>query len=170
MNKIKKTTSQLTYEHGEILNELDLERAMIAERKLRVLAKENPKFKSARKKLRDLIEQYESKNWSADSNITDKKIQESDVAELIAKWLKTTDEDNKANDYYHAKLFGESRTVEYSIDGLCNSHCKLTEWVNGEGYDIRFDTDEEDTKTISLHTDELDVLFACLNHFKYFKA
>jgi len=52
---------------------LDFERAMIADRKLRVLAKENPKFKSVRKKLRDLIEQYENKNWSADSNISDKK-------------------------------------------------------------------------------------------------
>jgi len=79
MSKIKKTQFDISelIENGEILNELDLERAMIAERKLRVLAKENPKFKSARKKLRDLIEQYESKNWSADSNITDKKIQES---------------------------------------------------------------------------------------------
>jgi hypothetical protein len=69
----------------EILNELDFERAMIADRKLRVLAKENPKFKSVRKKLRDLIEQYENKNWSADSNISDKKLRESDVAEFIAK-------------------------------------------------------------------------------------
>lgn len=72
-------------ENGEILNELDFERAMIADRKLRVLAKENPKFKSVRKKLRDLIEQYENKNWSADSSISDKKLQENDVAELIAE-------------------------------------------------------------------------------------
>lgn len=76
--------SELT-EKGEILNELDFERAMIADRKLRVLAKENPKFKSVRKKLRDLIEQYENKNWSADSNISDKKLRESDIAELIAE-------------------------------------------------------------------------------------
>lgn len=71
--------------NGEILNELDFERAMIADRKLRVLAKENPKFKSVRKKLRDLIELYENKNWSTDSNISDKKLRESDVAELIAE-------------------------------------------------------------------------------------
>ena len=71
--------------NGEILNELDFERAMIADRKLRVLAKENPKFKSVRKKLRDLIELYENKNWSTDSNISDKKLRESYVAELIAE-------------------------------------------------------------------------------------
>lgn len=92
----------------------------------------------------------------------------SQIKKTIAKWLKITEEDVKANDYYHAKLFGEGKTVEYSIDGLSKSHCKLTEWANGEGYDISFDTDKQDTKTISLHTDELDVLFACLNHFKYF--
>lgn len=44
-----------------IQNELDFERALIADRKLRVLSKENPKFKTVRKKLRDLIEQYEFK-------------------------------------------------------------------------------------------------------------
>lgn len=90
------------------------------------------------------------------------------LKQRIAKWLKITEEDVKANDYYHAKLFGEARTVAYEIDGLAKSYCQLTEWPSGEGYDISFDTGKEDTKRLSLHTDELDVLFACLNHFKYF--
>jgi transcriptional regulator with XRE-family HTH domain len=72
-------------EAGKIQNELDFERAMIVDRKLRVLSKENPEFKSVRKKLRDLIEQYENQNWSADSKISDKKLHESDIAELIAE-------------------------------------------------------------------------------------
>jgi len=72
-------------ESGKIQNELDFERALIADRKLRVLAKEHPKFKSVRKKLRDLIEQYENKNWSTNSRVTDNKIRESDMAELIAE-------------------------------------------------------------------------------------
>ena len=72
-------------ESGKIQNKLDFERALIADRKLRVLAKENPKFKASRKKLRDLIEQYENQNWSADLKISDKKLRESDVAELIAE-------------------------------------------------------------------------------------
>lgn len=72
-------------EAGKIENELDFERALIADRKLRVLSKENPKFKAVRKKLRDLIEQYEEKNWSSDAKISDKKLKESDVAELIAE-------------------------------------------------------------------------------------
>lgn len=72
-------------ETGKIQNELDFERALIADRKLRVLSKENPKFKSVRKKLRDLIEQYENQNWSAKSKISNKKLRENDIAELIAE-------------------------------------------------------------------------------------
>lgn len=72
-------------EIGKIQNELEFERALIVDRKLRVLSKEDPKYKVIRKNLRDLIEDYENKNWSNISRITDKKIQESDLAELIAE-------------------------------------------------------------------------------------
>ncbi len=72
-------------ETGEILNELDFERALIADRKLRVLSKENSDFKIIRKKLRTLIEQYENQNWSTDTKIPVKKLVESDIAELIAE-------------------------------------------------------------------------------------
>jgi hypothetical protein len=85
----KVTTNQLDIHHllraGKINNELDYERAMIAERKLRVLAKEDPRMKSLRFKLRNLIEVYESKNWSDAGSIDKEKIKESDLAELIAE-------------------------------------------------------------------------------------
>jgi len=86
-NKSMKTQFDISQliETGKILNELDFERALIADRKLRVLSKENPKFKTIRKKLKDLIEEYENKNWSTDSKISDKKIRESDISELIAE-------------------------------------------------------------------------------------
>ena len=70
---------------GKIQNELDFERALIADRKLRVLSKEDVRYKVIRKKLRDLIEDYENKNWSSNSRITDKKIRENNLAELIAE-------------------------------------------------------------------------------------
>jgi len=70
---------------GKIQNELDFERALIMDRKLRVLSKEDSKYKVIRKKLRDLIEDYENKNWSDTSIISDEKIKESDIAELIAE-------------------------------------------------------------------------------------
>ncbi|WKV13223.1 transcriptional regulator [Marivirga harenae] len=72
-------------EAGKIANELEFERALIADRKLRVLAKEDSKYKAVRKKLRDLITAYEDKNWSFSSKITNKKIQDSDLAEVIAE-------------------------------------------------------------------------------------
>ena len=72
-------------EIGVIQNELDFERALIADRKLRVLSKEDSKYKGIRKKLRDLIADYENKNWSSDSIISNNKLQESNVAELIAE-------------------------------------------------------------------------------------
>ncbi len=90
----------------------------------------------------------------------------------IRKFLAKTEEEAVKEDYYRPKKFGESKSVEYEIDGLTKSHCKLTEWSNGEGYDVSFQTEvnkgKYDYKSIELHTDELDVLFACLNHFKYF--
>lgn len=70
---------------GKIQNELDFERALIADRKLRVLSKENPEYIPVRKKLRDLIEAWESKHWLADSEIADEKISESDLAGSIAE-------------------------------------------------------------------------------------
>lgn len=72
-------------ESGQIENELDFERALIADRKLRVLSKENPMYKSLRKQLRDLIEQYENLNWESRIEITEEKIRESDISEIIAE-------------------------------------------------------------------------------------
>lgn len=69
----------------KIQNELDFERALIADRKLRVLSREDKSLKSVRKQLRDLIEQYEYEHWRADSKISNRKIHESDLAELIAE-------------------------------------------------------------------------------------
>ena len=72
-------------EQGSIKNDLDLARAMIAERKLRLLAKENNDLKVLRKKLRIIIEDYESRAWSDNNSITDVKVAESDHYEMIAE-------------------------------------------------------------------------------------
>lgn len=72
-------------EFGKLRNELEYERALIADRKLRVLGKENYRLKPLRKKLRDLIEKYEDKNWSSNSEISEHQMKESDLAELVAE-------------------------------------------------------------------------------------
>lgn len=72
-------------EAGKIKNELEYERALIADRKLRLLSKENSRLKPLHKQLRNLIQNYENKHWSADSDYTESKIKESDLAELISE-------------------------------------------------------------------------------------
>jgi transcriptional regulator with XRE-family HTH domain len=70
---------------GHISDEIGLERAMILDRKLRLLVKENPELVIERNQLRAIIKDYENKNWSNDSLISEEKIQESDFAERIAE-------------------------------------------------------------------------------------
>jgi hypothetical protein len=89
----------------------------------------------------------------------------------IVKWLKITAADMAEIDGYAPKKFGESRSVEFEIDGLVKSFCKVTGWSNGEGFDITFQSKankEWTDKRIDLHTDELECLFACLNELKHF--
>lgn len=76
---------QQLIKRGVIKNELELERALIADRKLRKLAKEDKVYSELRKKLRDLIKVYEDKHWSSESDITPQQLRESDIAELIAE-------------------------------------------------------------------------------------
>ena len=69
---------------SSIGDELDYERALIFDRKLRLLSKENPKFKPIRKKLRDLIEDYETANWSNDFP-SEEKLRDNETASRIAE-------------------------------------------------------------------------------------
>jgi plasmid maintenance system antidote protein VapI len=64
-------------------NEYDLQKASLLERKLRLMIDENPDLKPIRKRLRDLIKDYEDREWSDFEKISDSKIEESDKAEEI---------------------------------------------------------------------------------------
>lgn len=70
---------------GFLSNELELEQALILDRKLRLLVKEHPELLQERKQLRSIIRNYEELNWNANALITDDKIRESDAAEFIAE-------------------------------------------------------------------------------------
>lgn len=72
-------------EKGIITNELDYERALIADRKLRLLAKDSLHFKNLRSKLRDIIKKYEDSEWSDVDQIDEKKLLESEKFERIAE-------------------------------------------------------------------------------------
>lgn len=90
----------------------------------------------------------------------------------IAKWLKITANDIAEIDGYAPKKLSESRSVEFEINGLVESLCKVTEWANGEGFDIFFQSKTNngwsDKKRIDLHLDELDCLFAALDELGHF--
>lgn len=66
-------------------NEYDLQKASLLERKLRLMADENPKLKAIREKLRSLIKEYEDRNWSDFEKVTDPQIESSDKAEEIVQ-------------------------------------------------------------------------------------
>jgi transcriptional regulator with XRE-family HTH domain len=70
---------------GKLKDELELERALILDRKLRLIVIEHPELADARKKLRAIIKSYEKLNWSNANQITDEQIIESDNAAFIAE-------------------------------------------------------------------------------------
>jgi plasmid maintenance system antidote protein VapI len=66
-------------------NEYDLQKASLLERKLRLMADENPELKAIREKLRSLIKDYEDRNWYDFEKVTDAQIESSDKAEEIVQ-------------------------------------------------------------------------------------
>ena len=70
---------------GKIKDELELERVSLAERKLRLISKKDPKARIKRKKLRELIYNYENKHWKNRTGITNTQIKESNKAEQIVQ-------------------------------------------------------------------------------------
>ncbi len=68
---------------GRLENEYDLQKASLFERKLRLMKGENPDLVPIRKRLRDLIKDYEDRHWSDFEKITDLQVEESDKAEKI---------------------------------------------------------------------------------------
>lgn len=67
-------------------NEYDLQKASLFERKLRLMIEDYPDLKPIRRKLRDLIKEYEAREWGDFKNISDSKVKESDEAEDIVNY------------------------------------------------------------------------------------
>ncbi len=70
-------------EKGAITSELEYERAMEASKSLRLMSRDNSKYVLMRKKLIDIIERYEKREWSNVDSVGDLKIKESDEAEAF---------------------------------------------------------------------------------------
>jgi len=110
-------------------NEYDLEKASLLERKLRLMIDENPYLKPIRKKLRDLIKEYEDREWSDFDQITDSQILESENAEEIVNYEQKFI--NKRKDAIRKKL-NEYGMTQQDL-GLILAHPKsyMSELMNG---------------------------------------
>lgn len=115
---------------GVITNELDYERALIADRKLRLLSKENDQFKKLRSDLRDLIEQYESEQWSDVDLITDEKVTESNKFSKIAEMERVFMETRKFEIKNKLKMFNLTQKDLAKILGH-TSKTHMSELMNG---------------------------------------
>lgn len=84
-NCMKELDIKKLVKQGLLNNELDYERALSADRHLRLLVKEDSAFAKLRKALRGMIARYENIHWSDEEKVTDEQIRESDLAEKIVE-------------------------------------------------------------------------------------
>ena len=68
---------------GRITSDFEYEKALTADRKLKLCLNENPQYKTLRYKLRDIIDNYESAKWSEVDKIDDDNPFENDETEYI---------------------------------------------------------------------------------------
>ncbi|WP_395054603.1 helix-turn-helix domain-containing protein [Flavobacterium sp.] len=125
-----KTQSYLKIlQKGFISSELEFEKALIIERKLRLLIKENPELNESRNQLRTIIKECEKLNWDKNSIISEEKIEESDFAEFIAE--------KERKFLAKRKEIIKSKLTELGINqqdlGLILGHSKsyISELING---------------------------------------
>lgn len=115
---------------GAITNELDYERAMIADRKLRLLAKESGHFKKKRNRLRSIIAAYEKKEWNKHTVATAAKLAESSRAEQLAESERIFIENRKIRIKKELKALDLTQEQLAAILGH-KSKTHMSELING---------------------------------------
>jgi DNA-binding transcriptional regulator YdaS (Cro superfamily) len=83
LNKMDRLEIDNILKIDELISELEFERATSIQGKLRWMAKEDSSLEPVRQHLLALIEKYESEHWNNESEITENRIKESDLAERI---------------------------------------------------------------------------------------
>lgn len=110
-------------------NECDLQRASLLERKLRLMANDNPDLKPIRNKLRALIKTYEDSKWSDFENIEDSKIEASnkagEIVELEREFIQ------KRKERIRSKLKAYDMTQQDLGTLLGHPKSYMSELVNG---------------------------------------
>jgi transcriptional regulator with XRE-family HTH domain len=69
----------------QLENEYDFQKALLLDKKLRLMVKEQPGLRPLRKKLRRLMTEYEERVWSDPELVSDKQLEDSDKAENIVE-------------------------------------------------------------------------------------
>ena len=115
---------------GRLSNELDYERVLVAERKLRLLAKEDAQFTTLRHQLRLLLETYELGEWSDPASIDDRQLIQSEKAEFIAEQERQFMETRKLTIRNRLKQFELTQENLASILGH-RSKTHMSELMNG---------------------------------------
>lgn len=110
-------------------NEYDLHKASLLERKLRLMIAENPGLKPIRKKLRDLIKDYEDRHWIDLDNITDFQIEYSEKAESIVNYEQKFIQKRKESIKKKLKEFDMTQQDLGSLLGHPKSY--MSELING---------------------------------------
>ena len=110
-------------------NEYDFQKALLLDRKLRLLSKEDSTLKPIHDRLFNLIQDYESKKWSDSATITDKQIKDTETAEQLVEI--------ERNFIAQRKEIIRNRLKKYDINqtdlGLLLGHKKsyMSELING---------------------------------------
>lgn len=115
---------------GEISNELDYQRALIADRKLKLLSKEDALIKEQRNKLRTLIVHYENKVWQRVDKISKAQIEESDALEQLAETERVFIQNRKEAIRKKLKRYGLTQEDLATLLGH-KSKTHMSELMNG---------------------------------------
>lgn len=119
-------------EINSIESELDLERAIQLRRKLKALNRSKDReidYTDQIKYLGQLIVSYEDKMWTAESNVTDNQIKESDEAELILN--KELEFINKRKELIKSQLKCMGAKQKDLVPILGRSASYISEIING---------------------------------------
>lgn len=114
---------------GKIADALVYEQALLADRKLRLMAKNNPAFRTKRKALRDLIEAYEKVVWN-DFDVSLDTISQSDKAAKIAEMERQFFENRKKRIRSKLKEF-ELNQAQLGLILGHKSKTHMSELMNG---------------------------------------
>lgn len=110
-------------------SELEVERASILRRKLRLMAKDDPKYFAATKRLKELIIEYETRVWSADKEISDQQLDISDLSAKIAERERKFNQKRKQIIREKLKEYGLKQEDLGKLLGHSKSY--MSELING---------------------------------------